>query len=59
MLNIKEYMEELIELGLSKKEACCEARKELKKRKEAEKNNIKFLNDDSAWFRTKCERFKR
>lgn len=59
MLNIKEYIKDLILSGLTKEEACCEARKELKRIRKSKVNEVVRVNDHAAWFRENCNRFQR
>ena len=59
MFDPKKAIKDLIDSGLSEEEACKEVRKEIKKRNIMSQEQVKFINDDTFWFRDRCDRFKR
>jgi len=55
MLDPKEMLQDLIDSGFTKEEACLEVRKILKDRNKASlQSEIKYKNDQTNWFRNAC-----
>ena len=59
MLDINEYVKDLVNSGFSKDEAIKNAKGEIEKRKLSKPKQIEKENKNSDWFRKSCDRYKR
>ena len=60
MFDITEYIQDLIDSGMSREEACAEAKSEMAKRRNHMKTaQVEYENDYTDWFRQNCDKYKR